>query len=215
MPEPAPRRRRRTPEAARDEILDAAERLLAVRPVRDLAVDELMAETTLRRSSFYVYFEDRGALMLGMLDRLQGRVLLAGTPWLRDLTVDATAAQAIAALRQSLSDVTRVFSEHGALIVAVSEAAVMDEKVETMYRGVLLQGLVDAVAARLIAERRAGRSAVPRPKETATALVLLNERYSADRLGRPPRRPARDVAAVLQHLWIGAIYGADLLTPRH
>lgn len=206
MSDPAPRRRRRTPETARLEILDAAERLLADRPVRDLAIDELMATTTLTRSSFYVYFEDRGALMLALLDRVQGQMLGAGRPWF-DLPRPSTRDHAIGALCDSLGEVTRVFAEHGPLIVAVAEAAVMDEKVEAMYRGVTVQGLIDAVARRLAAERRAGRSTVERPKDVAAALVLLNERYSAERLGRPPRRPTRDVAAVLQRIWISTIYG--------
>jgi AcrR family transcriptional regulator len=209
-----PRRRRRTPEAARQEILDAAESMLAERPVRDLAIDELMATTTLRRSSFYVYFEDRGALMLGLLDRIEGQMMGAATPWF-ELPRESSVAQAVDALEASILEVMRVFETHGAVIAALADAAVLDEKVEAIYRGVTVQHLIDAVARRLTAERRAGRSDVRRPAETARALILMNERYAGERLGRAPRRAAREVASVLQPIWVAAIYGNAADRPSH
>ena len=60
-----PKRRRRSPESAEREILDAAESFLRERPFRDLTVDEVMARTTLSRPSFYVYFRDRHHLRCG------------------------------------------------------------------------------------------------------------------------------------------------------
>ena len=53
------RRRRRTPEEAEGEILDAAEAFLREHPFRDLTIDEVMDGTGLSRPSFYVYFRDR------------------------------------------------------------------------------------------------------------------------------------------------------------
>ncbi len=192
--------------------MNAAERMLLDRPLRDLAVDELMASTTLRRPSFYVYFKDRGELMLALLDRLQDKIIGAGRPWF-ELPAGSTREDAVAALSASLHEVTEVFAEHGALILAVSEAAVMDEKVEAMYRGVTIQALMDAVERRLAAERRAGRSTVTSVRETAAALVLLNERYSSERLGRPPRQAPVKVSRVLRDIWVATVYGTPPAAP--
>jgi len=49
--EPA-RRRRRTPEAAEREIIDAAEAFLREQPFRELTVDEVMRRTDPSRPSF-------------------------------------------------------------------------------------------------------------------------------------------------------------------
>ena len=61
-------RRRRSPESAEREILDAAEAFLRERPFRDLTVDEVMARTTLSRPSFYVYFRDRHQLAVRLVE---------------------------------------------------------------------------------------------------------------------------------------------------
>src|SRR5919202_5540354 len=68
--EPAARRRRRTPEAAQREIIEAAERLLKERPFREPTVDEVMRRTGLSRPSFYVYFKDRHTLLLRVVQRI-------------------------------------------------------------------------------------------------------------------------------------------------
>ena len=71
------RRRRRSPESAEREILEAAESFLAERPFRDLSVDEVMARTTLSRPSFYVYFRDRHHLLVRLVEGI-GRELFDG-----------------------------------------------------------------------------------------------------------------------------------------
>ena len=72
-----PRARRRSPESAEREILDAAESFLAERPFRDLSVDEVMARTTMSRPSFYVYFRDRHHLLVRLVEGI-GRELFDG-----------------------------------------------------------------------------------------------------------------------------------------
>src|SRR3954468_3728277 len=64
------RRRRRSPEVAEQEIMNAAEALLRERPFRELTVDEVMRRTDLSRPSFYVYFRDRHHLILRIVERL-------------------------------------------------------------------------------------------------------------------------------------------------
>jgi TetR/AcrR family transcriptional regulator, ethionamide resistance regulator len=56
-------RRRRRPEDAEREILEAAARLFRERPLHAVTVDDIMRRTTLSRKSFYVYFRDRYELV--------------------------------------------------------------------------------------------------------------------------------------------------------
>lgn len=200
-------RRRRTREEARNEILDAAERLLADAPLRDLRVDELMATTTLRRPSFYVYFADRGELMVGLLERVESQMFQGAGPWFK-LSATASREDAIEALGRGIRQVTEVFAEHGALIAAIGEAAVMDESVERAYRGGTVQILIDATRTRMEAEVAAGRAEIENPAELANALVLMNESYSREGLGRAHRKPVDEISEALIRIWISAIYGA-------
>jgi AcrR family transcriptional regulator len=75
------RRRRRTPEVAEREIIDAAEALLRERPFRELTVDEVMRRTDLSRPSFYVYFRDRHDLVLRVVEHLGGELFTMSERW--------------------------------------------------------------------------------------------------------------------------------------
>src|SRR3954471_9922536 len=77
------RRRRRTPEVAEREIMDAAEELLRERPFRELTVDEVMRRTELSRPSFYVYFRDRHHLVLRIVERLTAESSAMADIWLQ------------------------------------------------------------------------------------------------------------------------------------
>ena len=74
-------RRRRTPEAAQREIVEAAEALLRERPFRELTVDEVMRRTGLSRPSFYVYFKDRHELVLRVVAHLEAELLAVANRW--------------------------------------------------------------------------------------------------------------------------------------
>src|SRR5204862_85399 len=64
-------RRRRRPEEAEAEILDAAESLLRERTPDELSVSSVMAATTLTCNAFYVYFSDRYELLARLVERLR------------------------------------------------------------------------------------------------------------------------------------------------
>ena len=75
------RRRRRTPEAAEREIVEAAEALLREKPFRELTVDDLMRRTGLSRPSFYVYFRDRHDLVLKVVEHIGGELFAMSERW--------------------------------------------------------------------------------------------------------------------------------------
>ncbi len=196
-----PRRTRRSPQQAEAEILDAAESLLREVSFRALSIDELMRRTGLGRSSFYVYFDDRNGLAVKLIGRIGGRMFEVADRWLNEPSGDP-----VADIRAALEGVGRVYADHGPVLAAIAEAAHHDDHVEAMFRHGLLEQFIVAVAKRLRAEKRAGRVHVPNPAETARALILMNERYFAETLGREPQMKVTQVVRVLQDIWVRALY---------
>ena len=132
-------RRRRTPEAAQREIVEAAEALLRERPFRELTVDQVMRRTGLSRPSFYVYFRDRHELVLRVVEHLQTDLLTVANRWYESIGGGPTV------LREAMNGVVTVYGKHSAVARALADAAVDDPEVEAAY-GALIQGFVDVTA---------------------------------------------------------------------
>ena len=193
---------RRKPEVAEAEILDAAEQMLRERPFRDFAVDELMRRTGLSRTAFYVYFKDRNGVILRLIERTEEEMFDVANQWL-----NATRKDPVADVRAALQGVARVYAKHGPVLAAIAEASHHDDAVEKAYRGGLIEDFIQAVAKTIREEKRAGRVDVPSPVETARALLLLNERYFTESLGRESRISTSKVVETLQTIWVRTIYG--------
>ncbi len=189
------KRRRRSPESAEREILDAAESFLRERPFRDLTVDEVMARTTLSRPSFYVYFRDRHHLVVRLVEGIGGELFEQADRWLRG-TGDPRAE-----VRAALSGVAGVYAEHGLVLAAIADAAGHDPGVESTYRD-LIERFIATAAVRIEREPTTG---VP-PEETARALVWMNERYLREALGRHPQTPVATVIDTLWTIWVRTLY---------
>ncbi len=195
----AVRRRRRTPEAAQREIIDAARALLRERPFRELTVDDVMRRTGLSRPSFYVYFKDRHALVLRVVDDLRGELYAVAQRW---YAADGDSPQR---LREALEGVVGVYAQHGPMVRALADAAVDDPDVEEAYAA-LLQFFIDTAAERIAHEVRAGVIAPIEPAETAKALVWMTERYLYHSFnGAQPASPDR-VAETLIAVMSRALY---------
>jgi TetR/AcrR family transcriptional regulator, ethionamide resistance regulator len=194
------RRRRRTPEVAEGEIIDAAEAFLRERPFRELTVDEVMKRTDLSRPSFYVYFTDRHQLVLRVVEHLGSELFTMSDRWLGGNGEGPELA------RQALDGIVNVYVEHGPVMRALADAAADDRAVEQAY-GALVQRFVDATARHIEAEIAAGRVLPLDAYETAKALVWMMERYLVLSLGREPLTPASAVADTLATIWTRVLYG--------
>src|SRR4051794_6654635 len=177
------RRRRRSPEAAEREIVDAAESLLRERPFRELTVDEVMRRTELSRPSFYVYFSDRHQLVLRVVEHLGSELFTMSDRWLSGTGEGPDMA------RQALDGVVAVYVEHGPVMRALADAAADAPGVEQAYT-TLVQSLVAATARHIEREIASGRILPLDAYETAKALVWMMERYLMISLGRAPLTPA-------------------------
>src|SRR5919201_2106993 len=167
---PAGSRRRRRPEEAEREILDAAEDLLREDRFSALTVDELMSRTGLSRASFYVYFRDRHHLIMRLTERIGSELFSMSDRWLRgsgDPLEDARAA---------VEGVAAVYSQHGPVLRAIADAATHDPDVEAIYHG-LVERFVEATAKRISEEIEAARVRPLHGRPTPPALVWMNERY--------------------------------------
>ena len=194
------RRRRRTPEAAEREIVDAAEALLRERPFRELTVDDLMRRTGLSRPSFYVYFRDRHDLVLKVVEHIGGELFAMSERWYEG-TGDGPAL-----IREAIDGVVGVFADHGPVLRALADAAAEDPRVEAAYAA-LMQRFVDATTRHIEAEVAAGRILPLDAGETATALTWMMERYLQLRLGRTPEAPVEPITGALSTIWSRVLYG--------
>src|SRR2546421_3862867 len=106
-------------------LLDAVERLLADgESFTEVSVERLVTEAELSRSTFYVYFEDKGDLLQALTADVMTEVIDAARAWW-ELPPDAQRADLEAAMRGIVS----VYRGHMTLMVAVVEAASYDARV--------------------------------------------------------------------------------------
>ncbi len=194
------RRRRRTPEVAEREIIDAAEELLRERPFRELTVDEVMRRTELSRPSFYVYFRDRHHLVLKVVERLTAETSEMADIWYR---AEGSGREVI---REATAGVVAVFANHGPVLQALADAAADDVEVEAAYRG-SLEYFIEATARHIERETEAGNMLPCNAHETARALSIMNQRYLITVLGRNPLVDPEVVVDTITTIWIRTLYG--------
>ena len=205
-----PRRIRRRPHDARREILDAAEVLLAERPFLELSVDDLMARTSMTRSSFYHYFRSLDEVAIALMRRVQGEMMEATAPWLR---VDYDGDPALG-LEQGIRASAEVFARHGLVLSAIHEASFRYEAVQREWRDGVLEDWIGAVAAQVRAQRDRGLTRVADAEEIARALLLMNTAVLVERLGKQPPDQPDAVADTLAEIWIGALFPESLAARR-
>ena len=193
------RSRRRSPEEARQEIVDSAIRLLWKRPFRDLTVAELMAGTSLSRPAFYQYFAHLHELIESLLRDVEIALHQTANPWING------AGEPIAALRESLGGIVRSCGEHGPILRAVADAAPLDKRLERVWAA-FFRRWDDAVEARIKAQQREGL--IPRldARRIAHALNALDAAVLLAEFGRRPQGDPRAVLNTLHRIWVGALY---------
>jgi AcrR family transcriptional regulator len=194
---------RHAPDEARRLIVEGAVRFLSARPYREMTVGDLMDGTPLSRPAFYRYFDDLPRLILALLDEVEAAVRRTPNPWLQGR------GEPVAALRESLAELVRTLAVRGPVLRAIAEAAPSDPGLAEAWDRFL--GRWDrGVGVRLRAEQLGGRVAGFEPGPLAFALnrlvvaVLIAE-FGGAAAGDPAR-----VAATLQRIWVGAIYGGPV-----
>lgn len=194
-----PRRRRREPQAARQEILDAAARLFTQRPPHEVTVRTIMDATTLARSSFYDYFDRRGALVLELVEPLMevNRAVIERWP-LQPVDPRGAARDVAAAL-------VATWRTHGRLLAALAEAAREDQDAAAAFQR-FSQDSIAQVARKLRMEVEAGSVSGIDPDQAALAIVLMNRAYITAQIFSPNPVPDEVIVGTLVELWVRILW---------
>jgi AcrR family transcriptional regulator len=204
-----PRRESVGPAYSRAEtaILAATEDLLNERPLNELSVGDIIERAGVCRTSFYVYFASKTAVVSECLRRVMDQVLIATDPFLSEAGQDPEAA-----IRASLEQWVALSTPHGPLLRAVSEEWPHDDELRQLWFAML--GTVTERTARVIrsARRRGDAPAGADPDALAACLMWAYERVLhvalvGDANGLP--EPEVIVEPLAQML-VGGLYGRPL-----
>ncbi|HEY3189241.1 MAG TPA: TetR/AcrR family transcriptional regulator [Solirubrobacteraceae bacterium] len=209
-----PRRSRRQPRAGRTSkdlraaLLESAERLLAERPLADLAVEDLLSDAGVSRASFYFYFESKHAKVAALLERIVDDVHGAALPWFE--RGDTPPKEA---LHAALSGSLALWRRHSTVMSASVEHWQSVPELREVWGGVIAR-FTDAAAAQIERDRETG-AAPPGadPHTLAGVLVAMNERsfYYAISAGDPADDPK--LVDTLTGVWLASIYGVTRARP--
>lgn len=200
---PPARRGRGRPATVSARILDTTERLLADgAQYGDLAVEVLLNESGVSRSSFYANFTDKSALLHALAEKTIGELVASGATWwesTHDLGPDAAA--------ETVRDLIRIYRQHAPLIRAIAEAAPSDKEIADLWRS-----RREAFASRIAdGIRREQEEGFVDPDldiaRTASYVTLLVDAAVLDHVRHGSPRQDRQVAAALARMGWLAYYG--------
>ena len=144
------RRAARSPghrEAVVSELAQAVDRLLREgHGYTALGVQRIADEAGIARSTFYLYFPDKTALLMRITESATQALFAAAEAWLADGFAD------IGALERTLLDVIAQQREHAVLLAALSEVSGYDLEVAAFWRG-RVGGFIDLLARRIATDR--------------------------------------------------------------
>ncbi len=202
----AAKRVRRSPEAARAEILGAAEGLLREHDWSRVTVDLLMEQTGMTRSSFYHYFKSVDEVAVALFARIEDEIRSAVDAWLESDTPDEDPeASAIAAL----TEMFEVWTQHLALMRAMEHAAGRSGEAYDRWRERVVEGYIEQATRFSERQVAAGRSRVPDPPTLARALILMNVSVATDQALRRDRFSAVRLGDAVGRVWSAAIFRKD------
>jgi AcrR family transcriptional regulator len=137
----------------------------------EVSVERLVTAAGISRSTFYVYFEDKGDLLRGWFEDISAELAAAAGRW---WALDAAAG--FDDVRAALDAIVRSYRPHSTLMAATFDAAAYDRAVRE-----LADGMMTTNTAGLRKHIRAGQEAafvdraLPAP-ETAAWLTWMAER---------------------------------------
>jgi TetR/AcrR family transcriptional regulator, ethionamide resistance regulator len=137
----------------------------------DLSVESIITAGGIARSTFYVYFADKGDLLVAMAQDVIGDLMATGPAWW-DLPSDASRADLHEALRVPIDS----YRTHSIVLGIVAETAAYDPRVREQQQ--LLIDSVVASLARYIADAQSAGSADPQldSQRTAQWIIWMVER---------------------------------------
>ncbi|REH55967.1 AcrR family transcriptional regulator [Kutzneria buriramensis] len=199
----APARRRGPSKGDRKQeaLLETAERLLAVKPLAEIGIEELAKGAGISRSSFYFYFESRQAMLLALLARASDNLITQVEGWLEPESEDTRAS-----LCRSIELAVKMWDEHGSVLFAAQNP---DAPAEARQFMADLTGRLVAATEDMINRKRATGAAPPGPPSAhslATMLVGMTEHGISHNNGALGQAELVDT---LSTIWHRALFATD------
>ena len=184
-------------------ILDAAEALLAERPLAELTVADLLQAAGVARGSFYFYFESKEAVVAALLERIIDEVHDTSLPWL-----DRGETEPAEALGKAVHGSLALWRRHAPVMRATVESWQTTPAIRDLW-GEVLERFATESAVQIEKDRAAGLALEgPPARSLGWALVAMNERsfYFAVADGEPEQDD--ELAETLTSIWLSSIYGS-------
>ena len=163
----------------------------------DLSVEAIITAGGISRSTFYVYFNDKGDLLVAMAADVIGDLVSTGSAWW-DLPADASKADLNAALQIPIN----TYRTHRTILGTVVETAAYDPRVREQHQSLINQ--VVSALAQYIADAQSAGTADPEldAEHTARWLIWMIERGLYQLVGSADDdEVARELDALTDILW--------------
>ncbi|WP_179266544.1 TetR/AcrR family transcriptional regulator [Asanoa hainanensis] len=190
--------RRRTVEAA---VVAAVDRLLRQgHRFTDLTTQQIANEAAVARSTLYLYFGEKNALLIGMATTLgQGAYEIVdrwhpGDP------------RGLAGLADTFVEVIRYYRERAHVLGAITEVSGYDRAVREHWTA-QLDKFVDLAQAWLLAEQRAGHAAADLDRPTAGQIIVHggNQAIASHVASGDPARDQAVAQEIAAAQWFGGL----------
>jgi AcrR family transcriptional regulator len=182
--------------------VDTVEPLLeAGESYADISVERLITAVDISRSTFYVYFDDKGDLLRAMAEDVTRDLADAGSAWF-DLGTTATKDD----LRDALKPLFDTYRRHQTLLGAITEAASYDARVREQHLA-LVEEAVRGLEDHIKAQQAAGAmDTALDARRTAKWLTWMYERGLYQLVGQSSEGEARKLRAAATDLIWRALY---------
>jgi AcrR family transcriptional regulator len=201
----APRRGRRSPEAARQEIIDVARAYVSRHGFEGITIEKIMLGTEIGRSAFYVYFRSIHELAAVFIHELSAEVVRVSAGWF-DQEGDP-----IGRIRKGLRDAAAFWAKNGRMIRALEEASWQNQKLRAVWRDEIAMAPVRGVTEAILRDQASGLIGPMDAREMSVALNRFNMAYLNDRFGNPRRKSKNSdtekVLRTLERVWVGTLFG--------
>jgi len=177
-------------------LLEATERLLEDGSgFTELSVEQLCSEAGIARSTFYVYFRDKGDLLVRLAEEMLDHLATAAAAW---WTADSSRKELLEATRAMVG----IYARHTALFAAFTETAAYDAELRAIQEQ-MLDHHGEPLARLIDAGKRDGTVRDVHTQETVTALMWMVQgachRLTPGADGAGLDRLAETIAAISWH----------------
>lgn len=192
-------RTRRTREEARAHIIVCTTDLVRTRSYAQLSIGEIMDAAGIGRTLFYRYFDDLPDLLARAAGEAMEELYAGEVELEKNYREDPEAS-----IRFAIEAAVDVYTRHGPLLRALSEAATVDSRIATAQRA--FYGRFDALVARVLSDfAKTSSKPFADVEETARALNLLNTSYLLDSFGHKSLVTREVAVQTLTEIWLGVV----------